>query len=75
MTEQIMLSVLFPFMIYIFALASMFGTYEFYHHIKNDKANWRKLHNQEQEINKLKKDKEELLTTIANRVRSNIKAI
>ena len=75
MTEEIMLSVLFPFMIYIFALASMFGTYEFYHHIKNDKANWRKLHNQEQEINKLKKDKEELLTTIANRVRSNIKAI
>ena len=75
MTEEIMLSVLFPFMIYIFALASMFGTYEFYHHIKNDKANWRKLHNQEQEILKLKKDKEELLTTIANRVRSNIKAI
>ena len=75
MTEEIMLSVLFPFMIYIFALASMFGTYEFYHHIKNDKANWRKLHNQEQEIVKLKKDKEELLTTIANRVRSNIKAI
>ena len=75
MTEEIMLLVLFPFMIYIFALASMFGTYEFYHHIKNDKANWRKLHNQEQEIVKLKKDKEELLTTIANRVRSNIKAI
>ena len=72
MTEEIMLSVLFPFMIYIFALASMFGTYEFYHHIKNDKANWRKLHNQEQEINKLKKDKEELLTTIATKVRSAI---
>ena len=75
MTEEIMLSVLFPFMIYIFALASMFGTYEFYHHIKNDKANWRKLHNQEQEKNKLKKDKEELLNTIATKVRSNIKAI
>ena len=67
-----MLSVLFPFMIYIFALASMFGTYEFYHHIKNDKANWRKLHNQEQEIVKLKKDKEELLNTIATKVRSTI---
>ena len=75
MTEEITLSILFPIMIYIFVLAGMFGTYEFYHHIKDDKANWRKLHNQEQEINKLKKDKEELLTTIANKVRSNIKVI
>ena len=75
MTEEITLSILFPIMIYIFALFSVFGTYEFYHHIKNDKANWRKLHNQEQEINKLKKDKEELLTTIANKVRSNIKVM
>ena len=75
MTEEIMVSVLFPIMIYIPSIGSVFITYEFYHHIKNDKANWRKLHNQEQEIVKLKKDKEELLTTIANRVRSNIKAI
>ena len=75
MTEEIMLLIISPIMIYIFALASVFGTYEFYHHIKNDKANWRKLYNQEKEIDRLKKDKEELLTTIANRVRSNIKAI
>ena len=75
MTEELMLSIIFPIMIYLFDLFSMFGTYEFYHHIKDDKANWRKLHNQEQEIVKLKKDKEELLTTIANKVRSNLKAI
>ena len=75
MTEELMLSILFPVMSYILLIASVFITYEFYHHIKNDKANWRKLHNQEQEINKLKKDKEELLTTIANKVRSNLKAI
>ena len=72
MTEEIMLSILFPIMSYILLIGSVFGTYEFYHHIKNDKANWRKLHNQEQEINKLKKDKEELLTTIATKVRSAI---
>ena len=72
MTEEQMLSIIFPIMIYIFALISVFGTYEFYHHIKNDKANWRKLHNQEQEIDKLKKDKEELLNTIATKVRSAI---
>ena len=75
MTEEIMLSILFPIMSYILLIGSVFVTYEFYHHIKNDKANWKKLFNQEQEINKLKKDKEELLTTIANKVRSNIKAI
>ena len=75
MTEEITLSILYPIMVYIFTLFSVFGTYEFYHHIKNDKANWRKLFNQEQEIIKLKKDKEELLSTIANKVRSNIKAI
>ena len=75
MTEEIMLSVLFPIMAYLLLMASVFITYEFYHHIKDDKANWRKLHNQEQEIIKLKKDKEELLTTIANKVRSNLKAL
>ena len=67
-----MLLIISPIMIYLFALFSVFGTYEFYHHIKNDKANWRKLHNQEQEIIKLKKDKEELLNTIATKVRSTI---
>jgi len=75
MTEEIMLLIISPIMIYLFALFSVFGTYEFYHHIKNDKANWRKLHNQEKEIDKLKKDKEELLNTIATKVRSNLKAI
>ena len=75
MTEEIMLLIISPIMVYLLSMASVFITYEFYHHIKDDKANWRKLHNQEQEINKLKKDKEELLTTIANRVRSNIKSI
>ena len=75
MTEELMLSILFPVMSYILLIASVFITYEFYHHIKDDKANWSKLHKQEKEIDKLKKDKEELLTTIANRVRSNIKAI
>ena len=75
MTEEIMLLIISPIMIYIVALFSVFGTYEFYHHVKNDKANWRKLSNQDQEINKLKKDKEELLSTIANKVRSNLKAI
>ena len=75
MTEETMLLILFPIMIYLFTAVCIFMTYEMYHSLKNDKANWRKLHNQEQEINKLKKDKEELLTTIANRVRSNIKAI
>ena len=75
MTEEITLSILYPIMVYIFTLFSVFGTYEFYHHIKNDKANWRKLFNQEQEIIKLKKHKEELLSTVANKVRSNIKAI
>ena len=69
MTEEIMLSVLFPIMIYMLSMGSVFITYEFYHHIKNDKANWSKLYKQEKEIDKLKKDKEELLTTIANRVR------
>ena len=75
MTEEIMLLIISPIMVYLLSMASVFITYEFYHHIKNDKANWRKLHNQEQEIIKLKKDKEELLTTIANKVRSNLKAI
>ena len=75
MTEEIMLLIISPIMVYLLSMASVFVTYEFYHHIKDDKANWRKLHNQEQEIIKLKKDKEELLTTIANKVRSNIKVI
>ena len=75
MTEEIMLSVLFPIIIYLFTAICVFMTYEMYHSIKKDKANWSKLHNQEKEIDRLKKDKEELLTTIANRVRSNIKAI
>ena len=75
MTEEIMLLIISPIMVYLLSMASVFVTYEFYHHIKDDKANWRKLHNQEQEIIKLKKDKEELLTTIANKVRSNLKAI
>ena len=72
MTEEIMLLIISPIMVYLLSMASVFVTYEFYHHIKNDKANWRKLHNQEQEINKLKKDKEELLNTIATKVRSTI---
>ena len=75
MTEEIMLLIISPIMVYLLSMASVFVTYEFYHHIKDDKANWRKLHNQEQEIIKLKKDKEELLTTISNKVRSNLKAI
>ena len=75
MTEEIMLLIISPIMVYLLSMASVFITYEFYHHIKDDKANWRKLHNQEQEIIKLKKDKEELLTTISNKVRSNLKAI
>ena len=75
MTEETMLLILFPIMIYLFTAVCIFMTYEMYHSLKKDKANWSKLHNQEQEIIKLKKDKEELLTTIANKVRSNLKAI
>ena len=75
MTEEIMLSVLFPIIIYLFTAICILITYEMYHSFKKDKANWSKLHNQEKEIDRLKKDKEELLTTIANKVRSNLKAI
>ena len=75
MTEEIMLLILFPIMIYLFTAICIFMTYEMYHSVKKDKANWSKLYNQEKEIDKLKKDKEELLTTIANKVRSNLKAI
>ena len=75
MTEELMLSILFPIMIYLFTAICIFMTYEIYHSLKKDKANWSKLYNQEKEIDKLKKDKEELLTTIANKVRSNLKAI
>ena len=75
MTEETMLLILFPIIIYLFTAVCIFMTYEMYHSLKKDKANWSKLHNQEQEIIKLKKDKEELLTTIANKVRSNLKAI
>ena len=75
MTEETMLLILFPIMVYLFTAVCIFMTYEMYHSLKKDKANWSKLHNQEKEIDKLKKDKEELLTTIANKVRSNIKVI
>tara|TARA_R100000458_G_scaffold54132_1_gene56927 strand:+ start:283 stop:510 length:228 start_codon:yes stop_codon:yes gene_type:complete len=75
MTEELMMSILFPILAYLLTAVSIFLTYEIYHSIKKDKANWRKLYNQEQEIDKLKKEKEELLTTIANKVRSNLKAI
>ena len=75
MTEETMLLILFPIMIYLFTAICIFMTYEMYHSLKKDKANWSKLYQQEKEIDKFKKDKEELLTTIANRVRSNIKAI
>ena len=75
MTEETMLLILFPIMIYLFTAVCIFMTYEMYHSLKKDKANWSKLYEQEKEIDKLKKDKEELLSTIANKVRSNIKAI
>ena len=72
MTEEIMLSILFPIMIYLFTAICIFMTYEMYHSLKKDKANWSKLYQQEKEIDKLKKDKEELLNTIATKVRSAI---
>ena len=72
MTEEIMLSILFPIMIYLFTAICIFMTYEIYHSLKKDKANWSKLYQQEKEIYKLKKDKEELLNTIATKVRSTI---
>ena len=75
MTEEIMLSVLFTIMVYLLTAVCILITYEMYHSFKKDKADWRKLYNQEKEIDRLKKDKEELLTTIANKVRSNLKAI
>ena len=75
MTEETMLLILYPIMIYLFTAVCVFMTYEMYHSLKKDKANWSKLYKQEQEIDKLKKDKEELLNTIATKVRSNIKAI
>ena len=52
MTEELMLSILFPIMIYLFTAICIFMTYEIYH--------------------SLKKDKEELLNTIAKKVRSAI---
>ena len=72
MTEETMLMILFPIMIYLFTAVCIFMTYEMYHSLKKDKANWSKLYEQEKEIDKLKKDKEELLTTIATKVRSAI---
>ena len=72
MTEEITLSILFPIMIYLFTAICIFMTYEIYHSLKKDKANWSKLYQQEKEIDKLKKDKEELLNTIATKVRSAI---
>ena len=72
MTEETMLLILFPIMIYLFTAVCIFMTYEMYHSLKKDKANWNKLHQQEKEIYKLKKDKEELLNTIATKVRSAI---
>ena len=72
MTEELMLLILFPIMIYLFTAVCIFMTYEMYHSLKKDKANWNKLHQQEKEIYKLKKDKEELLNTIATKVRSAI---
>ena len=72
MTEETMLLILFPIMIYLFTAVCIFMTYEMYHSLKKDKANWSKLYEQEKEIDKLKKDKEELLTTIATKVRSAI---
>ena len=72
MTEELMLLILFPIMIYLFTAVCIFMTYEMYHSLKKDKANWSKLHQQEKEIYKLKKDKEELLNTIATKVRSAI---
>ena len=72
MTEELMLSILFPIIIYLFTAICILITYEMYHSFKKDKANWSKLYNQEKEIDKLKKDKEELLNTIATKVRSAI---
>ena len=72
MTEEQMLLVLFPILVYLFTLVCIFMTYEIYHSLKKDKANWSKLYQQEKEIAKLKKDKEELLNTIATKVRSAI---
>ena len=72
MTEETMLLILFPILIYLFTAVCIFMTYEMYHSLKKDKANWSKLYQQEKEIDKLKKDKEELLTTIATKVRSAI---
>tara|TARA_Y100000310_G_scaffold160197_1_gene159931 strand:- start:46 stop:264 length:219 start_codon:yes stop_codon:yes gene_type:complete len=72
MTEELMLSILFPIMIYLFTAICIFMTYEMYHSLKKDKANWSKLYQQEKEIDKLKKDKEELLNTIATKVRATI---
>ena len=72
MTEETMLLILFPIMIYLFTAVCIFMTYDMYHSLKKDKANWSKLYEQEKEIDKLKKDKEELLTTIATKVRSAI---
>ena len=72
MTEETMLLILFPILLYIFLMVCIFMTYEMYHSLKKDKANWNKLYQQEKEIYKLKKDKEELLNTIATKVRSTI---
>ena len=72
MTEETMLLILFPILIYLFTAVCIFMTYEMYHSLKKDKANWSKLYQQEKEIDKLKKDKEELLNTIATKVRSAI---
>ena len=72
MTEETMLLILFPIMIYLFTAVCILITYEMYHSFKKDKADWSKLYQQGKEIAKLKKDKEELLTTIATKVRSTI---
>ena len=62
MTEELMLSILFPIMIYLFTAVCIFMTYEMYHSLKKDKANWSKLYQQEKEIDKLMKGPEPLET-------------
>ena len=75
MTEPQFISVIGPLLIYIIGFLAVFMTVFTYLEIKEKRAKFKNYHVQQREIDKLKKENQDLKDSIVAKVRTDLKSV